>query len=693
MKLQSLDLINFRQFYGEQHVEFAPGSAEGRNITVFHGFNGAGKTALLNAFVWCLYGELTPDLEHQDRLVNERAFAEAGIGDDVSCRVALQFEFRGEVYRGERAADVTKTGAAGANKSKATFQLIRTTRAGETEAVGRDEGARQHRIEQMLPRSLYRFFFFNGERVEELAKADAYENIEAGVKTLLDIEVYERGADHLKGPVTKALAEEAKKAGDKQLAEAMDLLEGKHNDQTRLREEISLHEANIRALVDEIAQNERRQEQLREVAQLATRRKQIRQEESDLRGQLNSENKSLAALVSKSGYLAFSVRALDMTEEQVAAARKRGDLPAKIKPQFVNDLLDSRLCICGRPIHPDSPEEHALEAYRGTTGLAELEERIAGVSAIIPGLRHRRDATFQACDDAIGRISSIRAKLRVCQEDLSAINERISEGDHGEEAARVQQVIRQRNDDILRERVATVRCKEKIDAIEESILDLRERTKNLQTQSTKAEQAKRQLEAVQKVADALAAIRDIQKEDVRIALDRQVREIWLDAAIKDYDASVSAKYQLLLTKSVGGQRQPVLGASTGEKQVLALSFVGAMVRKARENVNRQQPDMESGGFFPLVMDSPFGALEDEYRSKVATWLPTLANQVIVMASKSQWRNEVESAMRSRIGREYILELHTPKKDADRQITLDGRDFPYVVAGEDEVEMTVIRRVR
>ncbi len=692
MKLLSLSLTNFRQFYGEQHVEFAPGSAEGRNITVFHGFNGSGKTALLNAFVWCLYGDLTPDLEHKDRLVNERAFAEATLGNEVSCRVALHFEFRGETYRTERTADVMKTGTTESNKSKVKFYLLKTTRAGETESVGRDEAARQYRVEQMLPRSLYRFFFFNGERVEELARADAYENIEAGVKTLLDIEVYERGADHLRGPVTKALAEEAKKAGDSKLADMMDELEVRYEEQNRQRDEIAQHETNVRALLEEIAQFERRQEQLRDVAVLAGRRKQLREEESELRAQLNTENRTLAAIVSKSGYLAFGTKALDQTEEYVAAARKRGDLPAKIKPQFVDDLLSSRVCVCGRPIHEGSPEQQKLEKYRATTGLAELEERIAIVNAGIAALRERRLQMFQGCDGALGRITSLRSKLRTCQEDLSAIAERLAEGDYGDEAARIQDLIRARNEEIIRAKAAILRSEERIEKLDELIAELRQRTQNLQTQSEKATQAKRQLESVQRVADALARIRDIQKEDVRVALDRQVREIWTDAAIKDYEASVSAKYQLLLTKSLNGQKQPVMGASTGEKQVLALSFVGAMVRKARENVGKRFGGVEGGGFFPLVMDSPFGSLEDEYRSKVASWLPSLANQVIVMASNSQWRNEVEAAMRPRIGKEYVLELHTSKKGADRQIMLDGREFPYVVSEDDEIEMTLIQKV-
>jgi hypothetical protein len=46
MILESLQLKNFRQFYGETpKIEFASGE---KNVTVFHGENGSGKPAVLN---------------------------------------------------------------------------------------------------------------------------------------------------------------------------------------------------------------------------------------------------------------------------------------------------------------------------------------------------------------------------------------------------------------------------------------------------------------------------------------------------------------------------------------------------------------------------------------------------------------------------------------------------------------------
>lgn len=58
------------------------------------------------------------------------------------------------------------------------------------------------------------------------------------------------------------------------------------------------------------------------------------------------------------------------------------------------------------------------------------------------------------------------------------------------------------------------------------------------------------------------------------------------------------------------------------------------------------------------MDSPFGALDADHRSRVATNLPKLSDQVVVIVSTSQWRGEVDEAINHRVGRSYKLLNHT-----------------------------------
>jgi DNA sulfur modification protein DndD len=76
MRLLSLELNNFRGFYGHHRVEFA--AEDERRVTIFHGENGAGKTNLLNAIHWCVTGNFTPRFQDRQLLVNKEAYKDLG---------------------------------------------------------------------------------------------------------------------------------------------------------------------------------------------------------------------------------------------------------------------------------------------------------------------------------------------------------------------------------------------------------------------------------------------------------------------------------------------------------------------------------------------------------------------------------------------------------------------------------------
>lgn len=692
MKIETLKLLNFRQFYGSTEIEFASGVGE-RNITVFHGYNGSGKTALLNAFVWCLYGTVTPDLENQDKLENEKAIAEAGIGAEIRVSVSLRFGVHDEVWSVERSRVSVKTGAGTLQRRGSDMLSLQRIRSnGEIEDV--TEALRQTRIHQVLPDSLYPFFFFNGERVERLAGSDAYDQVEAGIKTLLDIAVYERGADHLRRLVAGEFQTELKSFGNEELRLAIEEQQAQQKAEQEALGGIAAAVENARALNVEVAEIERKQSEIRELHEFTRQREDLRGREGGLKDQIRGVSREIAAEISRDGYLAFAERTLDVTDDLIAGARKKGDIPAKIKPQFVDDLLAKRVCICGEPIVAGSSHEEHLQQWRRSTGLAELEEQINYVGAGVRPMRERRRQLYTRLDALVARRAGLESERSSVRQQLDLLDEQIGDRSLGEDAARLQDSLRQRQRDLQYQLAQKIVCESSLNQIRQSLEEIQKRIEKLNVQNERGAVVKRQLEAVYHVADAFDRITEIQKEDVREALGELIAAIWKDAAIKDYRATVSEDYKLLLTKTVDGQQQQVHGASTGEKQVLALSFVGALVRKAGENVGRSLGSgvVAAGGHYPVVMDSPFGALEDDYRQKIAEWLPKLAHQVVVMVSKTQWRNEVETAMRDKIGREYILELHTSKERAERTIEIRGEAYPYVVSSSDGAEMTVIRRV-
>lgn len=701
MKLREIKLTNFRQFHGQQHLMFASGDGD-KNVTVIHGFNGSGKTALLNAFVWCLYGETTPDLEAKDRLANERALAEAVAGSPVEVSVRLSFVVRGETFTVERKAFATRTATEEVRETKPSLGSWRAGANGEWErfpagAEGGSEASTELFVEQLLPRELYPFFFFNGERVERLASADAYSRVEGGVKQLLNIEIFERSARHIREWTSADLSKELKQLGNTEMTDAVEDEERIQKDIGKIGEVVALHRANIAASEARIEAIEQKQSGLVELTTFTLKRDEVRAKQVATKDQLYSTDKDLARKLSRDGYLAFAGPVLAAARDQIAQARKRGELPIKLKPQFVDDLLEKKSCICGRPIPKGSKEETCLVAWRESNGLAALEEAISQLGAHASSLSLRGNQFSEDLSRLVGEKSVLLAKRRAYADEEDVLNSKIGGRDVSEDAAKLeasrQDSVRARDD----EHFALKQEETKLADLRATLEDVQKRIKRLQTEDGRVKLIQRQKTAVDRVAAALDEICEIQKQDVRKDLTEEVSKIWDDAAVKDYRASVTEDFRLTLSKRVGGVLQPVHGASTGEKQILALSFVGSLVRRARQNGVEDSSagigaSLVTGGDYPLVMDSPFGTLERDYQRKVGEWIPKLASQVIVMVSKSQWSAEVESAMRSRVGKEYILELQTSKEDAAKHIEVAGRSYPYVVSSHEATEQTAIREV-
>ena len=162
MKLMSIVLCNFRQFYDQTpEIKLAWGA---QNITIIHGNNGAGKTALMNGFTWVLYEKFSAAFAVGEQLVNKRAIAEAKNGKKVDCWVEIIFEHDTIRYKVRRACRVYKSdNNLEQSKSELFLQIAKDD--------GRWMPSPQHPddiIGRILPESLHQYFFFDGERIEQI---------------------------------------------------------------------------------------------------------------------------------------------------------------------------------------------------------------------------------------------------------------------------------------------------------------------------------------------------------------------------------------------------------------------------------------------------------------------------------------------------------------------------------------------
>jgi DNA sulfur modification protein DndD len=262
MKLTSFRLCNFRQFYGST-PEIVLATEDKRQITVIHGNNGAGKTTLLNAFTWVLYERFTAAFESPEQLVNKRAIAETQIGNLIECWVEVAFEHGDTRYRMRRDCRTVKT-ESGISEGKTELRL---RVAGDD---GRWKIADQHPedvIGKILPASLHQYFFFDGERIEQIVRSNKKAEIAEATKTLLGLEIPSRSIAHL-GTVRKLLEKELEAIGNpetQQLLRQKEKLEQAIDQTVAEQEEIEQELENYQSIKQEVSQRLRQLDAVKEI--------------------------------------------------------------------------------------------------------------------------------------------------------------------------------------------------------------------------------------------------------------------------------------------------------------------------------------------------------------------------------------------------------------------------------------------
>lgn len=682
MKLLRLTVDNFRQFYGTQVLEFAGGRED--NVTVVYGANGAGKTTLLNAFTWVLYGKFTPDFEQPDRLVNRRLMAGIAHGEEGTARVILEFEHDHNRYRLQR--EIAKCNTPNGRRTKVREHLRLTfTDEGGSNYEQRDNPGEA--IDRILPERLHQFFFFNGERIEHLADPSAFEEIEEAIKTLLGLAVIERAIQHLP-QVRRNLETELKKVGTQEISKLTERIERYEADQEARGEELAQERRNLAALDGELDEIEDRLRQLTEARSLQEQRDRANQDLRRADERLKTLRDSIAQVINDRGFLAFVGSLSENAQVMFSDLRTKGEIPTPMKRQFVDDLLEQGTCICGTLLTPGSPPHDHVAEWRRRVGLADVEETWTRISAHTEEFVHERAALGHDLDRLIGDLASTRGERTRLEEQLSEVSRKLelfpSEQVQSLETRRLQ--VR-RNRDETQRKIGDLEGE--IKRLERDLQEATQQRARADAQSAKEKLAKRRVEVVEAAARLFQQVLDLRTHDVREQLDAKIREVYSAITFKPYRPELGEDFRLTLRDADGVL--PV-AKSTGENQILSLSFVGALAAMARQGHEETSASLftTSGGIFPIVMDAPFGTLDETPRREVARGLPQLAPQVVIFVSKAQGLGAAEEELRPRVGRSWVIHYLTPKEDVTPEsIELSIGSFAYIDLASNGVERAEI----
>lgn len=675
MRINSITLTNFRQFSGTQTFELQSSTLE--PVTLIFGANGAGKTTLLNAFTWALYGTLSEDVEEQQRMVTDSVWRVLPMGDAVELAVELTFDHEGHDFRLRRGTQVRKESDE-QQKPAADVWLWQTMADGSSEEIG----APQERIYSILPQRVSRFFFFNGERIEKLVQKGAYTEVQQDIKVLLDLEQVERALDHLP-KVDRRLTADIKKYGGERASEIQTAIDDLLDREASSRDELTVLEADLATLIEERDSVIELLRQHASAAPIQKERDRVAGELADARTQRDAAITERASLVATRGFLAFTDELAAKTAAKAAGLYQKGALPAPLKREFVDQLLEDGQCICGTALTRDSAAWHDVTGWRQRAGLQMVETAWQQLSGQITQLSSARQELHESLQSAVKRITAERDRVARLEEAMSELDGQLNDPRRED----VQQLESKRRD--LEARIGKKQAR--IGVLRSAIEQIRREIEQKNTERSKAEvtdelaaKARARSDLVQAVRHALDKILTIRKEDMRSRLDSKLKDVFAKITIKPYVPRLSSDFELALYQDVNGVELPV-PKSTGENQILSVSFVAAVSELAREIRAERRAEGElpaDAGTYPIVMDAAFGSLDQNYQREVSRALAQMAPQLVVLVSKSQGLGQVVGELKPYVSHLGVIVIHTTGISKAEDIELDGVAYPYVRPSSD-----------
>lgn len=648
MIVDSLSLLDFRVFSGLHTFDLIPKLKRGKPapIVLFGGLNGGGKTTILSALKLALYGKgvlgVAATAADYHQYLRE-CVHQAPQSIVQPSRAALELTFRYALhgvistYHLKRDWSVDRAG-------KVREGLIITRDGRELSELSYEQA--QSFLNELIPLGVSELFFFDGEKIADLAEETSGEALKDSINKLLGLDIVDRLDSDLavlvRTRAAKGASEERKKkiaACEAEHAEVLELLSSAKERLAQLKIEISETGQNIRQIHAQLsarggAWSSSREEEVSRLEALVARKKQLEESLRDLASDI------LPFAIPKS----FVLQSLKQLQVEQGA---RGE-------KLIIDFIRKQ-------------EESFVTHSTSLLGLAPEEARKLYEATFSESFNVTADSFDFVHDLPDGRIASIEHRLthmlRIGRDKSAEIVRELDEIDSamdtlGENIARAPDenilapLLKQQA--ALHEQLGGLKAQREVVADEarlqlNRLASIARRMDDLHAESAKLVDKDRTFSMANRTREVLKEF-SLRARAMKLAeLETQFyssfnrlarksdRHLSIRISPETFDVSLFDQFDEEIRKQQ---------LSAGEKQIFAISILEALART-------------SGRSLPVVIDTPLGRLDSVHRKKLVDhYFPKTSHQVVVLSTDTEIDASFYEALTPYISHSYHL-LYDP----------------------------------
>lgn len=627
MIIEKLILKDFGIYAGEHWFDLTTTSATGRNVILIKGHNGGGKTTFFDAIKLALYGKRALGIRVAQSEYERYLLGRIHVGSsDRSAFVRIDLTRSG--HGKNQRYSVRRSWAA---RGSSVVESLDVGSDDDSLSELRREDYGQY-LQDLIPPGVSQLFFFDGERIQDMADEVAGDDVRRAIHSLLGLDLIEQlGTD---------LALYIAQRGDRKSGVDLERL---------VRDQRSISESVLKAEERRADLASRRDQVLRHVerAEHSFREEggRIARDRNHIKAALDAIEVDRRRLLSELRLAAGGVLSLSLAPRTTAclaeaAQRIRSQRSSGVILDFIRSFelahmetdnnqgvswTSDHFRVLRQAVRSDSIGDHL-------TLDADPDWIIERLSMLHDGRAEEMGNLATSIEENVLQRVDIERQLRAFDDGLALeALERLKEYEY--ELGSVDAAIKQADEEIAslrRHRELTERL---LRSAEEDLQRHTERTRTVDL-AIRAQQALAEYR-VNILNERMVTL----KRNFVICFNRLIRK-------SPFVRKVEIDPSNFVFELVGqdGTIIPKADLSAGERQIFAISMLWALGRT-------------SGRQLPVVIDTPFSRLDQLHRTNIIRdYVPSASDQVILLCTDTELTSDLEKMVSRYVARTYEISV-------------------------------------
>ncbi|MBA6316251.1 DNA sulfur modification protein DndD [Cellulophaga baltica] len=628
MKFNKLTIENYKSFQYPTAIDF-PQSSVGKSIFLVGGMNGAGKTSIMEAINICLYGAKTDFLY---KYINRKELAKGN--------AFVSFELELETDEHETIL-INRSWSAGATdnpKHKDLTEKLVVVKNGKRVSVQNKEMWQDY-INATIPQGITQFFFFDGEKIQEIAADDHSEvRLKSSLEAALGIQYISRLSSdvlYLKQEERKGFVEitdEDITFKESELKKEQRKLTNKTQERDDLSEELERFKSD----------KEEAQTRFKAIFNLDPESSEVIKQKEKKRIQLSNKSNQLdnqiKNLTEQHLPWALAGKLFDEVKQQInieSQSKKQNAISenAVALAQKIVENFDNPEPITAAPLTASQKEKLRLRVL-GLLQENKSEDEVVKIlnlsdrdaAKVLNKIEEIEQSDVLQLEDLIKEKSELDFEIRSIQASLETSGTTDSEKELFEE---LQSTIEGSNTQIGRLSVRLSNCNEEVVQIENKIKEIELEIGKLYDKHNFSKEKVDFIEECDAIANLMTTYMvKLRKNKVHL-LQEKTFEMYKMLSSKSgliKDLEIDNKTYEITIRDKSGHTMRKSGLSAGEKEVFALSLLWGLAQTSQLNL-------------PIIIDTPLSRLDSIHRDNIVNhYFPNAANQVIILSTDTEVDN-------------------------------------------------------